>query len=1035
MNKIVKKLVSLLIVLAIVFASAPSADLSVRAEDTAASVHTAGPDEILEMCNPVGRLVKYNDTVFMESSASNFTLRGEFEGDIVLDITVEQIVNEYHNLFVEIDGTMHYFELEAGRQSVVVAEDLSAGYHTVQISKGPEAKKEIYYIHGVTYTGTLEKAEPAEHRIEFLGDSITAGTGVYQYVDGFGGTHSYFTYANMTADALGADYYSVANGGWKFSQSISPSDSIGTIYEKLSMHKNLGNYDFSWKPELVVINLGTNDAIANRKNDSYTADTYMADVATLLDMVRKNNPDAQIIWVYGMMLKENESWVQAAVDAYAQKDEKVQYLHLNGNTAGRGDHPNQEGHITAAKMLIDAICEIMGWTADPAKDPVAISNQQKIATAARIRREAADIDFSKNYCPACGEIDGWTKLGDGQRSYPGTSIGSSPNFTGDQHFYWDPADYNNATSSVTVYNWLQTSGTTNVCLHLNGMTLNYTGRVHWGGTGTLNIMGDGSMNSLGKCNATTNAGNLYINGSGTINLYGGRFTSGNTVALSKPAKTTDPRYATLSIHKTGATVNIYDGVVLESGCGTNVAADIGTVNMYGGTLKDGTGYPYHSETITADTTQWQTCGGNVYLYGQSATNQAVFNMYGGLISGGAAQYGGNVFAFHNSSFNLYGGTMVDGIADTGNNIYVSDKAALAVGYNWNGYATVAFDTEYNYGAAVQNGTSNGTFLGELLYEGIEMNPRIFGIDGKLVVSPVCVYSEDDICMWAKENADAVVLQQENAGSYICVLLPDSVFDLPAGKHVYIDFNGQNTKVTGNGTLYGMDRCNDAFQASNCAAVAVADSVTVVTDVTGGANAYRYIAVTEGADVYGFHRLDAKLKSVTLRTAAAGLYYKAVYNCDDVLSAKVKSYGVVLSLKDMPGADFMTEMLLGEKNGFTVSNQPFKSGVEATSGSVFGIMKTGNTPAINAANGKTKIYANAYLYLDGIGVLVGDTVNPGKTATDTAFNGSAFSLYDVLKEVDKNWNAYSEYHSQLLGFYDAWENYGMNSWADDFVNIA
>ena len=228
MNNKVKKLMSLLMVMAVMVSLLPKMT-AFAAESKKSSI---GADEILTLCNPIGRLVKQNDTVRMESSASNFTLTGTLEGDIVLDVTVEAKTTECHNLFVEIDGTMHYFELAEGRQSVTVAKNLPAGRHTVQISKGPEAKKEVYYIHGVQYTGTLEKTAPAVHRMEFLGDSITAGTGVYFYDAGFGGTHSYFTYANMTADALGADYYSVANGGWKFSQSLAPNDSIGAIYEK-----------------------------------------------------------------------------------------------------------------------------------------------------------------------------------------------------------------------------------------------------------------------------------------------------------------------------------------------------------------------------------------------------------------------------------------------------------------------------------------------------------------------------------------------------------------------------------------------------------------------------------------------------------------------------------------------------------------------------------------------------------------------------------------------------------------------------------
>ena len=1386
MKQTFRKMLSLLMTAVIVLTVA----LPVSAAAAGVQEQTAGPEDILALCNPVGRMEKYNDAVMMEVSASNFTLRGQLEGDILLDVTVEEKTVEYHNLFVEIDGAMHYFELEPGRQTVTVAKDLAAGHHTVKISKGPEAKKEIYYIHGVTYTGTLEKVQPATHRMEFLGDSITAGTGIYQYADGFGGTHSYFTYANMTADAFDADYYSIANGGWKFSQSISPSDSIGSIYEKISMHEDLGNYDFSWKPELIVINLGTNDAIAGRKNTSFTEATYMADVATLLDKVRKNNPDAEILWVYGMMLTEREAWLQAAVEAYAQKDEKVHYLHLNGNTRGRGDHPDQEGQITAAKMLIDGVSELMGWTADPTKDPVSISNQEKIATAARIQREAAELDFTENYCPACGEIDGWTKLGgdvrnqpgsnigsapnfsgnqhfywdptehtngavshtgynwlqvtgstnvclhlngtthnyngriqwvgngtlnimgegslnalgksnastnlgnlyinggstvnlyggkltsaetvtlnkpqsltdarfatlsvhnasatvnifngvelestfgtniaadmgtvnlyggtlrggkgypyhadtitsttsdwtacggnvylygqsetkqaifnmyggtvtggtakqggnvfvyknaafnlyggdilggtadagdnlyihdaaafkvgvdwagsasvdfptrygkgdtvqngvstgdftgalryeaeeglgiygqDGKlvlapvylytasriqreaaaidftrnycpacgeidgwtklggssRHFPGTTIGSAPNFSGNQHFYWDPTEYTNGTVNSTVYNWLQVNGSTNVCLHLNGMTINYTGRIHWGGSGTLNIMGEGSLNALGKSNATTNFGNIYINSGGTINLYGGKFTSAETATLNKPQSLTDPRYATLSVHNVGATVNIYDGVEMESTFGTNIAADMGTVNLYGGTLRGGKGYPYHADTITSATSDWTACGGNVYLYGQSATKKAIFNMYGGTVTGGTAKQGGNVFVYKNAAFNLYGGDILGGTADVGDNLYIYDTAALKVGADWTGSASVAFSAPYGYGDIVQNGVSTGDFSGNLQYEAVEM-PKIYGADDKLVIAPVCLYTADGTKIWARNNAEAIKKQQEQADSYIRVLLADSVFELPEGKTVCIDFNGKNTTVAGNGILWGMDRSNDTFQAEACAAVTVADTVTVQEDVTGGEHGYRYLALSENQGAYGFHRLDATVKTVTLRTSAAGLYYQAVYNCDPVLSEKVKTYGVALSLRNLPGADFLTE----STDCYTVASTPFESGVVATSGSVFNIMKTSNKADRNCRRGEMKIYANAYLEIDGIGYVMGDTENTGKTVADATFAGVAYSLQDVLLAIDADWEHYVEEGKAdaVKEFYSTWAQHGMNAWDDLFQNI-
>jgi len=1349
MNKKIRTLGCLMLVAVLVISLLPAVELPARAAD--AQTNTIGADEILTMCNPIGRLVKQNDAVRMESSASNFTLTGQLEGDIVLDVTVEEFTDEYHNLFAEIDGQMYYFELEAGRQSVTIARDLPAGRHAVQISKGPEAKKEVYYIHSVQYTGALEKTAAAAHRIEFLGDSITAGTGVYFYDAGFGGTHSYFTYANMTADALGADYYSVANGGWKFSQSLAPNDSIGAIYEKVSMHDaSLGVYDFSWQPEVVVINLGTNDAIAGRKNTAYTEETYMADAATLLDKVRKNNPDAEIFWVYAMMLTERRTWIENAVTAYAANDSKVHYLELKGNMAGRGDHPDLDGHITAAQMLIEAISEQMGWEIDPAKDPVAMRNKEKIATAARIQKEAAQLDFTENYCPACGQIDGWTKLGGDTRSYPGTTVGSAPHFSGNQHFYWDAADYPDGVVNSTVYNWLQVNGSVNVCLHLSGLSHNYTGRIHWGGSGTLNIMGEGSLNAAGRSNATTNMGNLYINAAGTINLYGGTYTSGNTVTLTKPTKLTDGRYATLSVHNNAATVNIYEGVVMDS-AGTNVAADIGTVNLYGGTLRGGKGYPYHADTISSDTTDWETCGGNVYLYGQSASAQAVFNMYGGTVTGGTAARGGNVFAYKNAQFNLYGGEIQNGTANAGKNLYVSDGATLKVGGDWSGSASVAFETGYAYGEAIQNGVSTGAFAGQLLYEAVadayvlgengklvigeadrytaariqreaatldfsgnycpacgqidgwtklggsarafpgttignaphfsgnqhfywdasdyptgvvnstvynwlqvngsvnvclhlsglthnytgrihwggngtlnimgegslnaagrsnattnmgnlyinsagtinlyggtytsddtvtltkptkltdgryatlsvhnagatvniydgvamettfgtniavdvgtvnmyggtlrggkgypyhadtvtetttdwevcggnvylygqgstkqavfnlyggtviggtaarggnvfayknaqfnlyggdisdgtaqngsdlyvsdaaalkvggnwngsatvafgtayacgdtiqngtaggdfagkllyeaEGQPNIYGLDGKLVISPVALCLADGSRSWQKDTAAAVEAHLENSGSYLFAAASDLTFRLPEGEQAYIDFNGMAATVAGSGKLFGMDSKNDAYALTD-GKVTAAETVSVERDVTNPVTGKRYIALTaEG--VTTFHALDLRLTAVTLRTDAAGVYYKAQLACDAVLKQQIAAYGVGVSLD---GAMSPEKVVYTRQSGAPA--QSF------TSGSVFNIFRSSLSGASNAARGEMDIYAMPYLELADGTVLTAGV--------------EARSLRDVVSYLNANFTSLDEEtQTAAKTFYRRW----------------
>ena len=331
------------------------------------TARSIGADEILALCNPVGRLLKNKDAVRMEMSMSSITLTGSLEGDVIVTLDCEEKMDELHNFYVEVDGVLGYFEVPAGRSVVKMAEDLTPGKHTIKIHKGTDNKKEVYYIHSVAYTGTLEKAVPAERRIEFLGDSITAGSGVFFEDCGYGYTQSWFVYANMVSDALGADHYSVANGGWKFHSTVSAATSIATIYDDMSMHDaSLGAYDFSWKPDVIVINLGTNDAIAYRNNKTdYTQQSFAENIKIMLDLVRAKNPDAEIVWIYGSMLTEREDWIKAPVEEYAKTDSKVHYVSVRGNTAGRGDHPDFPGHTKVAITLTEAISDIMGWSIVP----------------------------------------------------------------------------------------------------------------------------------------------------------------------------------------------------------------------------------------------------------------------------------------------------------------------------------------------------------------------------------------------------------------------------------------------------------------------------------------------------------------------------------------------------------------------------------------------------------------------------------------------------------------------------------------------
>ena len=323
--------------------------------------HTFNAASIIEYCNPVGRLTESGNSMFMEASASNFTLSGYISGDIVADLSLTETENDgtSHGVYVEIDGNTSSptrIDLKVGdNNGVVLASGLSYGYHTVKVSKQHDGRHDYMYWNALRFTGKPVRTSAKKHRIEFLGDSITAGFGVES---GNTNTYSYYSYANFTADKFDADYYSVANGGWCFSPTLNAGHCIASIYEKQSQNLSMGDWDFSrWQPDVVVINLGTNDKF----NTSATEEIYRTDVTALLNKARRNNPNAVIIWVYGMMWTDNEQWIKSAVEEFAKTDGNTHYYHMPIYNAGTYAHPDTAGNREAAEILAGVISEYTGW--------------------------------------------------------------------------------------------------------------------------------------------------------------------------------------------------------------------------------------------------------------------------------------------------------------------------------------------------------------------------------------------------------------------------------------------------------------------------------------------------------------------------------------------------------------------------------------------------------------------------------------------------------------------------------------------------
>lgn len=256
-------------------------------------------------------------------------------------------------------------------------------------------------IHAVKFDGEFLPIEDKPYKVEFIGDSITSGEGAIGAKQEEDWISMWFSaidnYSTMTANALNAEHRIISQSGWGVltSWDNNPHFNIPKYYEKvcgiLTGEKNeaLGAFkdnDFdSWQPDVVVVNLGTNDGGAFSSpewRDEVTGETYKQRlnedgtfneddlkafenaVYNFLVKLRKYNKNANIVWIYGMLGIPMLPAIYLAVDAYTKNtgDKKVSVFQLPNTTeetVGARQHPGILSHKKAAKELTGYINEIL----------------------------------------------------------------------------------------------------------------------------------------------------------------------------------------------------------------------------------------------------------------------------------------------------------------------------------------------------------------------------------------------------------------------------------------------------------------------------------------------------------------------------------------------------------------------------------------------------------------------------------------------------------------------------------------------------
>ncbi len=222
--------------------------------------------------------------------------------------------------------------------------------------------------------GRLSAPKPCERLVEFLGDSLTVGEGTVGAKDGMEWRmlwiSNQFAFPNLAAEALRAEKRVVALGGWGayLSYDANPEHTIGHIYEALCGVAPAGAvpYDFAAQrpADAVVINLGTNDSSGIDKltgeAKAQGPEQLTACAVELMELVRRRNPDAIVLWAYGLCGGAmSEPLRQAVALRRAAGDEKTHYLALDDAIdVGSRMHPSRESHVRAAEQIAEKLKEL-----------------------------------------------------------------------------------------------------------------------------------------------------------------------------------------------------------------------------------------------------------------------------------------------------------------------------------------------------------------------------------------------------------------------------------------------------------------------------------------------------------------------------------------------------------------------------------------------------------------------------------------------------------------------------------------------------
>ena len=304
---------------------------------------------------------------------SGTSVKINFEGESIQALLKDETGNNYYNVIIDNDS-LYLLRPDTIQQYYQLASQLPKGRHSIEIFKRTEWNRGKTIFFGFQIGNGAKvwpKSAPKKRKIEFYGNSITAG---YAVEDTSGKdspdstfTNNYLSYSAITARHYDAEYQCICKSGIGITISWFPL-TMPEMYDRLIPTDSTSKWDFSlYDPGIVVINLLQNDSwlvnmperagfkmkFGNKaSNDTFIINSYQQ----FLSSIRGHYPETKIICALGNMdaAAEGSKWTSYIEQAVSTLNDDNIYTHFIPFKETPG-HPTVKEQEDLANSLIQFI--------------------------------------------------------------------------------------------------------------------------------------------------------------------------------------------------------------------------------------------------------------------------------------------------------------------------------------------------------------------------------------------------------------------------------------------------------------------------------------------------------------------------------------------------------------------------------------------------------------------------------------------------------------------------------------------------------